>query len=451
MRLALPHSLPLTIPLRRSLTFPRGDRAGILLIFMLGFQPFGSMPALMIFVMAMALLIVTTPMHSRVVVNWLSLSAYLGAVALCLSPFISINFPLFSIYFLYGSGLVATFHVLSTRMRAWSVEDLRMLVNWMLALDIAVNAVPVAIELAMHGIGDYVTGLSGLLIKTSLSQNRTYSVKAGFLLVLAVANYRAQRNSLSAASICFNLFVLLIGVSVTTILALIIALGSGVIFRRNPFKALLALFALVPLAFAANYLNQANGSSDVFDMIININTHYVPKIDMYKQYFTILIGEYPWLPLFGNGFGNTLNRFALLANFQGSSNFQGKEFFSAVLEAPFISRHLVDHYNLNYGIVGNSIISVPWSSIAGLILEWGLVGIVFATALAWPALKTLWNAGSGSLVGSGRFLLIFLAGNMFWDCYLDYPEVMIPFFICALALSGLDRSPSGIEKKQVLV
>lgn len=447
MRLAFPHSLPLTIPLRRSLVFPRGDQAGILFIFLLGFQPLGSMPALMMFVMAMALLVVQTPIQSRVMVNWLSLAAYFAAVALCLSPFIPINIPLFGIYFLYASGLVATFHVLSIRMRAWSVEDLRMLVNWMLALDIALNAVPVVIELAMHGIGDYVTGLSGLLIKSSLSQNRTYSIKAGFLLVLAVANFRAQRNTLSVVSICFNLFVLLIGVSVTAILAFIIALGAGVLFRRNPFKALLAVFALVPLAFAANYLNQANGSADVFDMIININTHYVPKIDLYKQYFTEMLVDYPWMGFFGNGFGNAMNRFALLANFEGSSNFPGKEAFSVVLEAPLVQRHLVDYYDLNNGIIGNSIISVPWSSLAGLVFEFGIVGLAFATVLAWPALKYLWRAGSGSLIGSGRFLLIFLAGNMFWDCYLDYPEVIVPFFICALALSGLDRARADIAVK----
>jgi hypothetical protein len=397
------------------------------------------MPALMFYIVAMAILILTTPIHSRVLVNWLLFSAYLAGSALCLSPFIPINLPLIVIYLLYGSGMVATFHVLSTRMGAWSLQDLKILVNWMLALDIAVNAVPVALELAMYGIGDYVTGMSGLLLKASLSQNRTYSLKAGCLLVLAFANFRSQRNALSVVSICFNLFVLLIGVSVTAILAFIIALASVVIFRKNPLKALLALFVLIPLAFAANYLNQANGSADVFDMIININTHYVPKVDLYKQYFTDMIGRYPWMPFFGNGIGNSMNRFALLANFEGSSNFPGKEIFAAALEAPLVKLHLVDHYDLNNGIIGNSIISVPWSSLAGIIFEFGLVGIAFAVVLAWPALKAIWKVGSGSLIGSGKFLLIFLLGNLFWDCYLDYPEVMVPFFITALALVGLER------------
>lgn len=442
MRLALPDSLALKIPLSPAMRLPRLDQAVIILIFMLGYQPFGSMASLLLFGAAMGLLILSTPMRAYLVVNWLCLVAYLGLVAWFLSLRIPINLPLFVIYFLYASALVATFHVLSRRMGDWKRQDLHVVINWILALDLAVNLIPVLVELMIHGFGDYITGLSGFLIEESLSQNRTYAVKAGCVVVLAIANFKAQRNAISVVSIVFNLLVMVVTVSVTTILAFMIALAAAIVFVKNPIKILFALSTLIPLAFAANFLNQALGSSDIFDMVLNVNTHYVPKIDLYKQYFNEMIAQYPWMPLFGNGFGNSMNRFAVLANFKGTSNFPGKEAFASLLEAPQVHRHLVDYYNLEKGIMGGSIISVPWSSLAGLIFEFGMVGFAFAVLLAWPALKRIWRTGAGSMVGSGRFLLVFLAGNLFWDCYLDYPEVMVPYFICLLAMVGLERRPS---------
>jgi hypothetical protein len=264
-------------------------------------------------------------------------------------------------------------------------------------------------------------------------------VRAGCIAILAAANYKRQKNALSLASLGFNLFVLLLGVSVTTIMAYVGALAAGVIFRKNPLKSLAALAALFVLAWMANVLNQANGSSDIFDFILHLNTHFVPKVDIYRQYFAEMIGQYPWLPFFGNGFGNAMNRFALLPNFQGSANFPGKDLLALALDAPLVQRHLVEYYDLNNGVAGNSIISTPWSGLTALVFEWGAVGLAFGTALAWPALKSVWRAGSGTLIGSGKFLLVFLAGNLFWDCYLDYPELMIPFFVCALAMVGLER------------
>lgn len=448
MKFAVPYTFVVRPSSAWRIGIPRKGHWVILFLIGLAFQPFGSFASLALFLASCSLMVYLHPVRGRHLANGWILLLYFALVGLLLKLFQPVNPMLFLLYAAYWALGVLTYTSLANRIGDSSRKDILILINWILALDLAINLPPCLIELVRDGIGDWVTGLSGLILQQSASQNRTNSVRAVALAVLALVNYRQQRNGLSLLSLGFNSSVLILATSMTTIMSAFGALGAVVVLRRINLRTLVFGAALVGMVLVANIINQHFLKTEsMFDLISQLNTRWLPKLDMYRQYSIELIERKPWLLLLGFGFGNFMNRFSILANYANYSMFPGKAFISSLLESPFTKTYLVDYYGLGRQDVGSSILITPWSGFLSIVTEWGLIGILLGALCAWPMLRSLWVSRQASLRGPGRFLLLFLVFNLGFDCYMDYPELMVPFFIITLLMVNVYREDGKVRPK----
>lgn len=413
----------------------------LLLAYLVAIQPFGSIACIFFGACVILLGALLRPLPALPLANWGALALAMGAYSLLLSPLVGQNAPLLILYASYFTLLILGWLVMRGAIDGLTAAETRSLVQWLLLADLAFNLPSVALELARHGPGDWVTGLSGLFLNSSLSQNRTNAVRGCFIAVLAAYQWRAGRSRLAAVSLGFNLAMVVLATSMTTLLSGIAAFAACGFLRGKLRQKLTVLFGCSALAAGGDYMNQVRyGSSSIFTFILNFNSRWIPKLDAFVQYARELIFEYPWLLFTGNGLGNFLNRFALLTNYRNYSGFPFKEAISPWFSQELIREHFIERYHLEQGIVGNSIISTPWSGVLSLLLEWGLLGILAALVLSRRFWLGLLGVKGSSLLGSGRFLLLLLVFNMFFDCYQDYVEIMLPFFLVALLLIKLDRA-----------
>lgn len=439
MRLAIPSYVAFRVPTVLRIPVPSARLWPIVLLVCLAFQPFGSFAALGLYIVALAGLFLTRPLPGRNASNWAVLLGYLALALVLVSAFQPASPGLFVVYATYLTLCMGAYWYISGKIESCSRDELLRIVNLVLLADLALNLPTTLIEIVLMGIGDWVTGLSGILLSESFSQNRTNSIRAAMIGVLALVNYRHQRNGLSAVSAGFNAACLILATSMTTILSAFGALAAAILLRRKSAATLVWGAAVVAFLLVANAVNQhLLKTESLFDFVAELNTKWLPKLDIWRQYFAEILPQHPWMLLVGAGLGGMMNRFAILANFQNYSSFPGKEAISSLLRSDLTKTHLVDYYNLEKGVVGRSIISTPWSGNMSFLMEWGLLGILIGLFLAWPFLRRLWGAGRGYLIGSGRFLLLFSFFNLFFDCYLDYPEIVVPFIAVACIIMALE-------------
>lgn len=426
--------MQLVIPLQYRVRMADAKSGLVLSLFFLASLPIGSPAALVLYGLMGCGLILTHRVPALPIGNFTVWLGLLGCASLASATFVPVNLVLAGGYAAYLLFLVFCGVIINREIRSMPAGDRVLLIGWLLFLDLAINMPAVLVQLAVWGPGDMVQGSSGLLLGDALSQNRTNSVRAGFLIVLALSNVR--EGFLPKLSLAFNVCVLLLATSMTTIFSGVLALFVTLAARRNVLGLLPYLLGLVGVAFLADKVNQMIfNSTSVFEFLLTINTRWIPKLDVWNQYFTEVLDRNPAAALFGTGLGNFSNRFAILSNYQNYSDFPFKDVISSLLHSPLTTTHLIDRYRLEQGIVGSSIISVPWSGMIGAVAEFGLAGLAVLAALGRNWISSVLNGARGNSWNNGMALLLFFCFNLLFDCYVDYPEVVFPFLITAALLA----------------
>ncbi|MDB5103998.1 MAG: hypothetical protein JWP91_1687 [Fibrobacteres bacterium] len=436
--------LAMTVPLRLRLPLPTGDDWLPLGLMLISFLPFGSFAALILFSMVGMAACILQPVPYRPTANFLGMVALVAFAGLIRVFFGGTNFGLEAFYVLYLSlvvmvGILTTRKVLNLNQAAFGHFIAILMVS-----DLVLNMPAVAFQLATKGPGDFVQGFSGILIADALSQNRTNSIRAGFYIILCMANGDSRYRLLTRVSLVFNACVLLLATSMTTIFSAIAAAGIFLLMSLDLRKTLVFGSLGAGVAFLANTINRAvfRDTTSVFEFAASLNTRWIPKLDIYNHYFGTLIFQDPILPWLGYGIGNFGNRFAILTNYSGFSHFPMKEAISALFASPPTALNLVDRYNLeSAGIIGSSIVSTPWSGVMALIGEWGILGTVLIAWVGWPWLSKF--LPSRKIVSMAPLLFLFLAFNLMFECYLDYPEVIGPFVVVSACLFRLAHPKSA--------
>lgn len=422
--------MKIRLPTRFTVKLPGAAASVVLFFFLLACQPLGSPAALALFVAFSCLLCLLYPLPAVPIANLLAamgITMSLGAFNLLLSrP----NYMLSAFYIIYLVLMAMAAILLFRRIRSLRAPDFEGLIAWMLLADLFLNGPCIAYQLLRFGPGDMIQGFSGIFLGNGLSQNRTNSIRTGFIIILCLANLSSRHRILIRVSLAFNALCLLLATSMTTILSAIMALALFMFFRMNLIRFTPYGILVLILTIVSDRVNTAIfETSSVFDYLATINTRWIPKLDIYGHYFGTMVRENPVMLLTGLGIGTFANRFAILTNFSNYSHFPFKDAISAFFASPETASHLIARYKLEDGIVGASIMSVPWSSILSLLTEWGLVGLALLALAGYPWLVTVWKGRRGN--SYARLLFMFFGFNLLFDSYLDFPETLFPFAIVA--------------------
>ncbi|MDQ3001287.1 MAG: hypothetical protein M3Y08_08510 [Fibrobacterota bacterium] len=400
-------------------------------VLLLSFQPLGSFASLFLFIVMVGLMVLRERIPAKPMANWMVILAIYLAVLMVTWVMRSENILLFLLYSGYLTLLLLFGLMVGRVISAMSEEDRDDAILFILIADLAINMPSVLIELLWKGAGDPIQGFAGLIMSNNFSQGRTNAVRAGMLLSLALLQYSRRRAFIPAASAAFNASVLVLSTSMTTVLS-VFGAGAVALFLTRQSNRTLKLGAIFAIAALGGMVNELmyNVSYAAYLLALNYHFTFTPKLNIYLHLASTVFPDRPLAIFFGNGLGNFMNRFAVLTNFENYSQMPFKEILMSLFASPDTRTHLVDTYNLEAGVQGNSILGVPWNSMLTVLLETGLLGFAFFVALLGRFFLKVGKVGS-NLVGSGVFLLSFFSFNMLFDDYLDYPEVVCPFLLIA--------------------
>jgi hypothetical protein len=400
--------------------------AGVLL---LSFQPLGSFVSLFLFLGLMGLLLLVEGVPAKPVGNWAVVLGTYFVILLVTWAVRPENFLLFLLYSGYLTLLLLFGLIVGKAVYSMSGEDKENAIYLILIVDLIINMPSVLIELARLGPGDPIQGFAGLLLSDNFSQGRTNAVRAGILLSLAMLQYSRRKGFITMASACFNVSVLVLCTSMTTLLSLFGAVAVALFLTRQS-NRMLKLAIVIGVAVLGGFINEVVYKVSMAAYLLALNYHFAftPKLNIYLHLGSTVFPERPLAIFFGNGLGNFMNRFAILTNIDNYARFPFKKILMALLISPDTRTHLVGTYGLENGITGNSILGVPWNGMLSFFLETGLLGFAFILLLLGRFFRKVVKTGT-NILGSGVFLVSFFCLNMLFDNYLDYPEVVCFFLL----------------------
>lgn len=425
--------------------FPPPGSWPLLLTLIICNQPLGSSFTLVLFFLFTMGLALLRRIPARVAGNSACILVLYFLILLTNSLFIKESINLFLFYSFYAAMCVAYFIIIKGVVERMSTEDVDKSILLILLLDMLLNVPAVAMQIGLHGVGDYVSGLSGLFSQGSLSQGRTNTVRAGMLMVLALVRYSRKKDGLSLVSAGFNMAVLVGALSMTAILS---AFGAGMValFAAKQRHRMLKLALIVGIVVLGGIFNEMKYGVSYANYLLALNYHYelTPKFNIYKVVIEQFVPDRPWTFLFGNGLGNLMNRFAILFNFENYSAFPFKEHVQSIFESTEARTHMINRYYLESGVVGNSIVSVPWSSGLAIFLEAGVLGLGLLFFSVRHFIRDVLKVRRG-LIASGTFFLAFFFFNIMFDVYVDYPEVLCAFLMVGFLLGAMERPQASAE------
>jgi hypothetical protein len=259
-----------------------------------------------------------------------------------------------------------------------------------------------------------------------------------------VYRQRRTKDFLSGLSAVFNLGVVVMALSMTTILSAFAAGMLVLALSKDQAYRIPKMAGIVGVAVVGGIFNKLKYGVSYSDYLLAFNYHleFMPKLNMYKKVIEEIAPDHPWTILVGHGVGTFMNRFAILFNFKNYAFYP----FKGELMDFFNNENTIDKviqaYHLEAGVVGNSILSVPWSSAMSLYLETGLLGIfilvLFLRNFGRDILKV-----RGGMIGTGLFFLAFVSFNSLFDVYMDYPETACSFLLIGLLLGAMGRVESA--------
>lgn len=409
--------------------------APILFAYFIAILPFGSVVTLVGSIAFFFLYIFFTKVSYLPVKYWFGVLIGLGFLSGFYSLLIGQKIGLYLFYASYLSILLGWYLILKKRISCLNQIQLEHLCILLLGLDLALNIPAVLVEIGMHGIGDWVTGFPGVLLQSTLSQNRTNALRAGIMCFMSSFIYfnTPLKSWIVLLSIAFNGLVIIFAMSMTTTISFAGAFIFSSFFNATLKKKLFAISGCISFAFIGDFVNRVTyQTTGVIDFALSFSTRWIPKLDAYLYFFSNLCFQYPWVLFFGFGPGNYMNRFVILTNYQKYSDFPLKSLFEKIFANNLVCENLIDRYHLENGVLGNSILGTPWSGNLSLLSEWGIFGLIILWLLCGNIIKKIWKLPSVSIIGSGKFFMAFVFLNSFFDCYQDYPETVIPIFISVL-------------------
>lgn len=417
--------------------------AGVLI---LSFQPLGSFASLFLFLGLVTLMFLRERVPAQPLANWMVVLAVYLVILLVTWILRTENILLFLLYSGYLTVLLLFGLLAAKAIFSMSDEDREKTILFMLIADLAINMPSVLIEFAFMGAGDPIQGFSGLILPGNFSQGRTNALRAGMFLSLSLFQYSRRKGFIPAASAAFNASVLVLSTSMTTVLS-VFGAGAVAIFLTRQSHRTLKLAVIFAIAAMGGLMNQLVYKISMGGYLLALDYHFAftPKLNIYLHLGDTIFPERPISVFFGNGLGNFMNRFAVLTNFENYSRMPFKEILMGLFSSPDTRAHLVDHYNLENGVQGNSILGVPWNSMLAILLETGILGFGFFLAFFGRFFMKVGRAGK-NLLGSGVFLIGFFCFNMLFDNYLDYPEVVCPFLIIAFLFAATGNAPAQVIK-----